>query len=178
MGNRAVVTFKDEDEPMENWVSIYLHWNGGRDSIESFLNTAKHFGVRGDSYGVARLTQIICNFFDGTLSVGVGLYKRLDTENWDNGVYVIDDKFNIIDRLHFDHAEQMEYDIEEMTASLIEKNKMMGDVLQMSALERLKKKIDDAKNSQQAQIEKLKDVLWEFVSEKDIPLIEERLNMK
>jgi hypothetical protein len=33
-------------------------------------------------------------------------------------------------------------------------------------------------NSQQAQIEKLKDVLWEFIKDKDITQIEERLTGK
>ena len=31
MGNRAIITTKDRD------LSLYLHWNGGRDSVEGFL---------------------------------------------------------------------------------------------------------------------------------------------
>ena len=31
MGNRAIITTKDCD------LSLYLHWNGGRDSVEGFL---------------------------------------------------------------------------------------------------------------------------------------------
>jgi len=37
MGNRAVITIKDKDFPKEDWNSLYLHWNGGRDSVEPFF---------------------------------------------------------------------------------------------------------------------------------------------
>jgi hypothetical protein len=125
MGNRAVIVMESEyDEPIENCVAIYLHWNGGRDSVESFLETAKHFNLRGGDYGIARLVQIICNFMKGTLSVGVGLYKYQDTNNWDNGVYVIDNEFNIVDRLYKKSSEQNEYDTKEFVADLIEQNSM------------------------------------------------------
>jgi len=38
MGNRAVVCF---DEYNDDAIGIYLHWNGGRDSVEAFLMAAK-----------------------------------------------------------------------------------------------------------------------------------------
>ena len=84
MGNRAVISNR------EAWrdVAIYVHWNGGRPSIEAFLKYAKEKKLRDDDYGLARLTQIICNFFGGSLSVGVGNIDRLDT-NGDHGVYEI-----------------------------------------------------------------------------------------
>lgn len=31
MGNRAIITNKEKK------VAVYLHWNGGRDSVEAFL---------------------------------------------------------------------------------------------------------------------------------------------
>ena len=31
MGNRAVITTRSKD------IGVYLHWNGGRDSVEAFL---------------------------------------------------------------------------------------------------------------------------------------------
>ena len=62
MGNRAVIGFvNDKMEYDTDSVGIYLHWNGGRDSVEGFLQTAKDYGLRSGSYGLARLTQIICN---------------------------------------------------------------------------------------------------------------------
>jgi len=84
MGNRAVISNR------EAWrdVAIYVHWNGGRPSIEAFLKYARHKHLRDDDYGLARLTQIICNYFGGSLSVGVGNIDRLDT-NGDHGVYEI-----------------------------------------------------------------------------------------
>ena len=35
MGNRAVITTPDKK------IGVYLHWNGGRDSVEGFLQTCK-----------------------------------------------------------------------------------------------------------------------------------------
>ena len=89
MGNRAVITMAKK--PTENSVGIYLHWNGGAESVLAFAESAKHFGIRfGDeTYATARLAQIIGNFFGGTLSVGVGVLKHLDCENYDNGTYRI-----------------------------------------------------------------------------------------
>jgi|TARA_X000001382_G_C3030140_1_gene134473 hypothetical protein len=103
MGNRAVIAFvNDKGKQDKNSVGIYLHWNGGRDSVEGFLQTAKDYGIRSGDYGLARLTQIICNTFPGTLSVGVGIVKKLDCDNWDNGVYWVDKEFNIVAREHIE----------------------------------------------------------------------------
>ena len=44
MGNRAVITIKEKDTPQEDWNSLYLHWNGGRDSVAPFLHVAKLYG--------------------------------------------------------------------------------------------------------------------------------------
>jgi len=40
MGNRAVVVF-DEFKPESEAAAIYLHWNGGRDSIEGYLKATR-----------------------------------------------------------------------------------------------------------------------------------------
>ncbi len=105
MGNRAVIATEARD------IGIYLHWNGGRDSVEGFLTYCKILGHRPpetDDYGWARLCQVISNFMQGTLSVGIGLYDQLDTDNYDNGVYIIKD-WKIIDREYMRSAEQHEY---------------------------------------------------------------------
>src|SRR5689334_16131639 len=84
MGNRAVMDFG-------NGTGIYLHWNGGRESIQGFLRAAKDLGVRGAgdlTYSQARITQIIANFFGGTTSIGTGPLSSLDCES-DNGVFKI-----------------------------------------------------------------------------------------
>lgn len=98
MGNRAVITtspYKPEN------LGVYVHWNGGKASIEGFLNAAKVLEFRypeQDNYGWARLAQIIANYFgaDGT-SVGIDQCKNLDTDNGDNGTYLIE-KWEIIGR--------------------------------------------------------------------------------
>lgn len=95
MGNRAVIKIEGES------TGIYLHWNGGVESVLGFLKAAKDLGVRdpkGDpSYCLARLTQIIGNFFGGTLSIGIGVANRLDDS--DNGTFVIGNKFEIVSRI-------------------------------------------------------------------------------
>ena len=93
MGNRAVIAFQEE-----NWrtvqpdsLGIYLHWNGGPDSVTAFLDAAKELGIRReDEYGAARLCQIIGNWFGGILSIGIGTCRTMDTDNGDNGTYVVD----------------------------------------------------------------------------------------
>ena len=119
MGNRAVITIKEKDVPQEDWNSLYLHWNGGRDSVEPFLHVAKLYGIRcqeDSSYAIARLSQLIGNTLGGTLSLGVGAYKCLDTHS-DNGVYVVED-WEIVDRLNHDGYEQSEYNFDEFVAEI------------------------------------------------------------
>lgn len=112
MGNRAVITTVEGWE--NNGIGIYLHWNGGRDSIEAFLKYCKLREFRSGDYGMARLTQIISNFFGGGLSIGVDTIDHLDQENGDNGVYIIDDvNWEIVDRKYFYGEEQNSYDINE-----------------------------------------------------------------
>jgi len=107
MGNRAVITTRNKD------LGVYLHWNGGRDSVEAFLKYCELKGYRPperDCYGWARLCQVIGNYFGGELSIGIDKYEKLDTDNGDNGVYVIED-WKIVDRLFIDWPEQHEYDL-------------------------------------------------------------------
>lgn len=90
MGNRAVIASADEKE---KGVGIYVHWNGGIESIEAFLAYCEMKGFReptDDNYGWAYLATVIGNFFGDGLSVGVDLCDHLDTNNGDNGVYYID----------------------------------------------------------------------------------------
>ena len=117
MGNRAVIQM--EDNPLE----IYLHWNGGRDSIEPMLTYAREQGVRTGDYGVARLCQIIGNTLGGTLSLGVAP-KGSYSGDEDNGTYVLDNEFNIVGRkgLRVGFTEQSVYPYEDMLSHVREKN--------------------------------------------------------
>lgn len=98
MGNRAVITTEDKK------LGIYLHWNGGRDSVEAFLRYCDLRGFRppnSDEYGWARLCQVIANFMGaGGLSVGISPYtddRRMDPG--DNGIYVVRG-WEIVDRVY------------------------------------------------------------------------------
>ena len=111
MGNRAVITTKENFD--NNGVGVYVHWNGGRDSIEAFLTYCKLKGYRTpetDCYGWARLCQVIGNFFGGETSVGIDTCDNLPCYNWDNGTYFIED-WNIVGREYFDGTEQSNYNL-------------------------------------------------------------------
>ena len=91
MGNRAVITFDKALKPEQ--FGIYLHWNGGRDSVQAFCDATRELmKERGaDScYAPARMIQAIGNFMGGVHSLGIGALSTLDTDNGDNGVYVVD----------------------------------------------------------------------------------------
>ncbi len=103
MGNRAVITIAPYS--VSN-VGIYVHWNGGRASIEGFLKAARELGYRDpsldDGYSLARLTQIIGTFFGGASSLGIGVVRDLDVNNGDNGTYVIGEGWEIVERVYAD----------------------------------------------------------------------------
>ena len=111
MGNRAVIT-KDRDL---YGIGVYLHWNGGRDSVEAFLAYCDLKRYRGNdsAYWAAMLVNVCTNFFSSGLSCGVGVAKNLDCDNYDNGVYFIDDEWRIVGR-KFEHGEEYRYGLEEM----------------------------------------------------------------
>jgi len=114
MGNRAVITTENKD------LGVYLHWNGGRDSVEAFLMYCKLKGYRcpeNDCYGWARLCQVIGNFFGGELSVGIDKYEKLDLDNWDNGVYIIKD-WKIVGREYQRNGEQNYYNLVDMVKTI------------------------------------------------------------
>lgn len=111
MGNRAVITTKANMD--NNGVGVYLHWNGGRDSVRAFLKYCELKGYRApseDNYGWARLCQVIGNFFGGSTSLGIDTVNHLDCNNWDNGVYLIEG-WEIVGRMYFEGEEQDEYDL-------------------------------------------------------------------
>lgn len=120
MGNRAVITTFDNEELS---IGVYLHWNGGRDSVEAFLKYCELKGYRcpeEDSYGWARLCQVIGNFFGGTTSIGISTIDNLDCDNWDNGMYIIKG-WQIVDRMYHKGPEQDEYELKEMLYTINER---------------------------------------------------------
>ena len=110
MSNRAVITTEDKQ------IGVYVHWLGGRNCIEAFLLYCKLKGYRcpeNDCYGWARLCQVIGNFIGGELSVGIDKYDRLDTDNGDNGTYIIKDwrivgkEFEPLEELNIEYIKEM-----------------------------------------------------------------------
>jgi hypothetical protein len=99
MGNRAVIT---ASKSKTTGVGIYVHWNGGEESVLAFLDVAIERGYRDpvadESYAMARLCGLICEFFGGADSVGIGQLRQLDCDNYDNGVYVIGAGWQVVDR--------------------------------------------------------------------------------
>jgi len=95
MGNRAIITtspYKTSN------VGIYVHWSGGQESVEAFLDVARDLGVRDPvsdpDYAMARLCQIIGNFYGGNLSLGIGRVSNLDPG--DNGVFTVGQDWKLI----------------------------------------------------------------------------------
>ena len=116
MGNRAVITVGDEHGSFNpNGIGIYLHWNGGRDSVQAFLKYCDLHGYRSpssDNYGWASLCQVISNFFGGGDSIGVDKCCNLDCDNGDNGVFTIQG-WEIVGR-KYSHREQNQYELDKM----------------------------------------------------------------
>lgn len=107
MGNRAVITFGTSAASP----CIYLHWNGGRASVEGFLEAVKALGINppdpklgmvDEERFMGQMARVIGPWFfrnDPGLTVYVEQYGRSDVNNGDNGVYVIDrKKINIASR--------------------------------------------------------------------------------
>lgn len=114
MGNRAVIINKSDMKNgriSPNQIGVYLHWNGGRDSVSAFLKYCELKGYRSpdtDCYGWARLCQVIGNFFGGTTSLGIDVAKNLDCDNGDNGVYIIEG-WEIVGRKYFKGCKEQDH---------------------------------------------------------------------
>ena len=107
MGDRAVISNNSKN------LGVYLHWNGYREFVESVLAYCDLKQYRSpdsdDEYGWARLCQVIGNTLGGTLSLGVGRYEKMDTDNYDNGTYIIQG-WDIKERLYKHYADQKRED--------------------------------------------------------------------
>lgn len=89
MGNRAVIVFS---RPTKSTPAIYLHWNGGLASVLGFTAAAKQLGIH-------NLTDFAAMIKRWMSSVYLEPYGETDTDNGDNGVYVLDpDSLDIVGR--------------------------------------------------------------------------------
>ena len=146
MGNRAVITTKENFE--NNGIGIYLHWNGGYDSVSALLKYCELKGYRtpdADNYGWARLCQVIGNFFGGSTSIGIDIVSNLDCDNYDNGVYIIEG-WKIVDRKYFNGTEQKNHGMDKMLIDIDEsmpKDEQIGDYLRAVEIPTSEVKVGD-----------------------------------
>lgn len=108
MGNRAVITQSKAD----NAPVVYLHWNGGRASVQGMLAAARELGLNGSGEAHMDLFAafLAAKFFECKVGTTVDreTYGQADTNNYDNGVYVIDENFKIVERLYAPQQEEID----------------------------------------------------------------------
>ena len=118
MGDRAVISNKNKN------LGVYLHWYGYREFVESVLAYCDVKQYRSpdvdDEYGWARLCQVLGNTLGGSLSLGIGKFERMDTDNWDNGTYIIEG-WDIKERLY------KQYEDAQMKDSMFENLKYINE---------------------------------------------------
>ena len=118
MGDRAVISNKNKN------LGVYLHWYGYREFVESVLAYCDLKQYRNpdvdDEYGWARLCQVLGNTLGGTISLGIGKFERMDTDNWDNGTYIIEG-WDIKERLY------QQYEDAKMKDSMFENLKYINE---------------------------------------------------
>lgn len=95
MGNRAYVIFEDKESKHFS-PAIYLHWNGGPESVYAFLDELDRRGVRADQeYEAARFVQVVGEYFmpePSSLGVQSGPASAVDLGRWaqeENGLYLV-----------------------------------------------------------------------------------------
>ena len=104
MGNRAVIAEERGGEPSAKH-GIYLHWNGGRDTVGPVLAFARDVEVRWDESGI----ETIAALFQSIVEQGeVWPLDRLDYDNWDNGTYLVDYDLEIVGREFFREEEEQD----------------------------------------------------------------------
>lgn len=100
MGNRAVILF---EEPKDELIpAVYLHWNGGIESIQAFCEVCKSRQYRDPtedpSYAMARFVGVCHEFFgiNSSTSLGIITYKLEQGDAGDNGIFVIGKNWKIV----------------------------------------------------------------------------------
>ena len=113
MGNRAVIQFAGSN------FGMYVHWNGGYDSVAPFLSVAREVdkvhklfkGCDPEQF-LRRLALLWGATFEGIAECGP--VSTLDCDNYDNGVYLINGQFDIVGRLFVRNPEQKIYPFDEV----------------------------------------------------------------
>ena len=148
MGDRAVISNRTKN------LGVYLHWYGYREFVESVLAYCNAKQYRSpdvdDEYGWARLCQVLGNTLGGSLSLGIGNFSKMDTDNWDNGTYIIED-WDIKERLY------QRYEDDKMKDSMFENLKYINDKQPKEEQLRDEEMQIYAKNWEEKHLDRLKD---------------------
>lgn len=106
MGNRAFICGTNKK------LGIYVQWNGGMDTISPLMEYCKKRGFSSinTGRGLAQLCTVINNTFDCILAQ-ICPYEELEE---DNGVYIINDNWDIDRRINPPTTEQDYHDFVEM----------------------------------------------------------------
>jgi len=105
MGNRAVLTFSTAGHAP----AIYLHWNGGRASVQGFIDAARALGLRhaptaaAQTEALDQLAELLARHYF-RCNVGMTVYREqygtTDRDNADHGTYLLGRDLSIIERLY------------------------------------------------------------------------------
>lgn len=118
MGNRALITLQPLTKE-NNVIAVYVHWNGGIESVKAICEVCKARGFRtptsDNSYALARFIGVWHEFFGVTDSCSLGVYMT----NWegikgswlDNGVYTIGENWEIIEHFDIDNETDKKIDL-------------------------------------------------------------------
>ena len=120
MGNRAYIK-----SAASNDVALYLHWNGGYDSVTGFLRYCElqcfpGFGRRSDGCAFARLSQVVSNFMGSDDGSNVAIQSKF-SDRQDNGLYEVEGwkiVRHTIDGVAIEVEHHEGYDLDEMLAAI------------------------------------------------------------
>ena len=99
MGNRAVVSFNTSPKSP----ALYFHWNGGRASIDGFMSACRKLGYK----SINEIEFALRPWF-GNLSLYRGTVESTDTDNGDNGWYVLNKNIEIKSRQFNRYSEEVD----------------------------------------------------------------------
>ena len=113
MGNRAVMVFADEDGLINDLSPcIYLHLNGGKDSIAPLLSVSKSLGYFNNRHpGDSRnhVAALGGQWLKDGEPLDTGISREYSGWELDNGIYVVDSNGDISKRINAPSEEELEH---------------------------------------------------------------------
>ena len=132
MGNRAFI-YSANERHNRRTLGVYLHWNGGPDSVVPLIKYCKLRGFRqfdNGGNGLARLVQVMGNFLGGSRSLGVE-YARPEHVDTNHEPYRITPNWEI-ENLEYYKQHDSDYPTDEQIHDfMVELNKAQPQSEQM-----------------------------------------------